>query len=87
MPTSPVILSLLASAAERIASAKRYQINVYVAKHPESPVNTYVTNSGETASVCVAKLLANPTAGLSRVEIRDSTQTLPLLAMAPQDLD
>ena len=87
MPTSPAILSLLASAAERFASVKRYQINVYVTQHPEFPVNTYVTNSGETASACVAQLLANPTAGLSRVEIMDSTQVLPLLVRSPHDLD
>jgi len=89
MPTSPIITSLLASAASVLASArlKRYQINVFVAKQPEFPVNTYVTDSGETASTCIARLLANPDAGLSRVEIRDSTRTLPLLVMSPQDLD
>ena len=78
---------MLASAAELFTSAKRYQINVFVAKHPESPVNTYVTNSGERAALCVAQLLASPIAGVSRLEIRDATQTAPLLVRAPHDLD
>lgn len=66
---------------------KRYQINVYVANDSQFPVNTYVTDSSETASICVAQLLTNSTSGLSRIEILDSTKTLPLLVMAPHDLD
>lgn len=65
---------------------KRYQINVFVAG-TDFPVATYVTDSSEAASTCIVNLLANSNAGFSRVEILDSTQALPLLAMAPQDLD
>jgi hypothetical protein len=66
---------------------KRYQINVYVPNDSKFPVNTYVTGSSETASICVARLLTNSNSGLSRIEILDTRQTLPLLVMSPQDLD
>lgn len=89
MSTSPQIISLLSTAASLLASArlKRYQINVFVAEHPEFPVNTYVSNSSKTVATCVEQLLDNPQAGLSRVEVRDATRTTPLLVMAPRDLD
>ena len=89
MPTSPTILELLKTATILIERArrKRYQVHAYVAAHPEFPVNTYMTNSRETLATCLTGLLANPEAGLSRVEIRDTTLMPPLLVMAPVDLD
>lgn len=68
---------------------KRYQINVFVtgSLNDQFPVNTYVTDSAETASVCVAELLTNPNSGMSRVEIIDTTKKMPLHTMAPWDLD
>ena len=65
---------------------KRYHVNVFDTAD-SLPVVTYVTNSSEAVANCVAKLLADANISITRIEVLDSTQTLPLAVIAPHDLD
>lgn len=65
---------------------RRFYINCYVPSENQFPVNTYCTDHVEKVQECVRDLLGRQS-GITRVEIIDSTSALPLLGMAPWDLD
>lgn len=66
---------------------KRFYINCYTSQDKQFQVNTYCTSNVEKVKECVSSLLSYSEHGLCRIEILDATKTLPLLTMAPWDLD